>query len=171
MKKAIIIFFSISFLWLLGCSKTPKISIWDIVTISYTWILEDKEIFESGTKTITIWSWEVINWIEKSLIKKKLNQRFSIKIKPENWYGNQYSIHNQQRISAFVFEKLWLPTEIWSKITIDKTSGEIIDHEKDENWNLIIVFDINTPQTRQNTKYNIHVKNIEKKQAWDWYKL
>lgn len=171
MKNVIMIVLSISMLWLLWCSKETKIAEGDIATISYTWTLENGEIFEYGTKTITIGSGEIIKGIEQALINKRLNQNLSIKIKPEEWYGNQYSIYNQQRISAFVFEKLWLSTEIWSIITLDKTKWKIIDHEKDEQGNLIIIFDINPEQTRQNTKYTIHIENIEKNKAWDWYTL
>ncbi len=103
------------------------------------------------------------------MINKKTDQKATIKVKPENWYGNQYSLYNQQRISLFVFEKLWLPTEIGSIVTLDKTTGKIIEHEKDQQWNIFIVFDINPPQTRQPTKYDIHIQKIEK--AWEWYTL
>lgn len=153
------------------CSKTTKIQEGDVVTISYIWTLENWEIFENETKTITIGSWNIIRWIEKKLLKKKLNQKFSIDIKPEDWYGNQYSIYNKQEISAFVFDRLWFSKEIWSIIKIDKTKGKVIEHKYDEQENLIIVFDINEPQTRQNTKYNIHIENIQKQQKPEWYEL
>ena len=172
MKKIIIIILSISILWLLWCSKSSKIQIWDIVTFSYTGTLENWEIFENWNKTITIWSLETIKAIEEALINKKINQNFKLNVDPEKWYWNKYSIYNQQRISAFVFERLWLPIETGSIVTLDKTTGKIINHETDEQWNTFIVFDINPPQTRQKTKYEIHIDNIEKpQQAWEWYVL
>lgn len=171
MKKIAMIMLSVSIIWLLWCSKAPRIQNGDLVTISYVGTLENWEIFESDTKTITIGSWNIIRGIEEALIDKKADQRFSTKFSPEEWYGNQYSIHNQQRISSFIFEKLWLSTETGATVTLDKTTGKILKHEKDEAGNTIIILDINAPQTRQETKYNIHIEKIEKAQAWDWYTL
>ncbi|AHB41385.1 hypothetical protein P148_SR1C00001G0594 [candidate division SR1 bacterium RAAC1_SR1_1] len=171
MRKITIIMVCISMLGLLGCSKTPRIENGDLVTISYSGTLKDGEIFESGTKTITIGSGDIIKGIEQALINKKSDQRFNIKITPEEGYGDEYSIYNQQRVSSFIFEKLGLSTETGTTVTLDKITGEISKHEKDKDGNTIIILDVNAPQTRQETKYNIHIEKIEKAQAGDGYTL
>lgn len=160
---------SISILWLLWCTKTPKIEEWDTVTISYTWTFENWQLFEINKKTIKIGSWEIIKWIEKAILGKKVWKTIKASVSPEEWYGNEYSIYNQQRIPLFILEKLWLPTETWTIITLDKTTWKILKQEQDEKWNTIIILDINPIQTRQDLWYEINIENIEKN--WITYTL
>lgn len=171
MKKIIYIILTVSIIWLVWCSKTPRIQQGDKVTISYVGTLENGEIFENETRTITVGSWEIIKWIEDALINKKSDKRFSIEITPEKWYAYLYSLHNQQRISPLIFEKLWLSTETGTMVTLDKITGKIIGHEWDKNGNTMIIVDINPPQTRQETHYDIHIENIEKNQTEESYVL
>lgn len=162
MKKIIAILFAISTISLLWCTKAPKVEIGDKVTISYTWTFEDATIFETSTKTIIIWSGDIIKWIEEAIIGKKSGKSVTTSITPEKWYGNQYSIYNKQRVSAFIFDKLWLSTETGAMVTLDKITWKVLGQEKDKEGNTIIIFDVNPPQTRQDISYEIIIENIEK---------
>jgi len=161
MKKLIILFLSLNTIFLLWCDKNATIKEWDMVSIVYTWTFENGKLFETWKRTIKVWSWEFIEWIEKYIINKSFNKNYKIKITPEKWYGFLYSTWNQQRISVFIFEKLWISTKIWTTATLDKTIWTITKHEKDQDWNTIIIFDVNPPETRQNILYEIYVENFK----------
>ncbi len=172
MKKSITIILATLSLFITWCSTSPKIQQGDIVTISYTWILENGEIFESETKTITIWSWEIIKGIEQYLLKKKLGEDFSLTIEPEEWYSQEYSENKKQHVSAYIFERLWISTEIGKEVTLGEIKGTITAHKKNEQGNSIIVIDENPVQTRQKIKYTISIQNIQKPVVnVEWYTL
>ncbi len=172
MKRSIAIIIATCSLFIIWCSTSPKIQQGDKVTISYTWTLQNGEIFETETKTITIWSWEIIKWIEQALLKKKLGEYFSTTIKPEEWYKQLYSENKQQHVSAYIFERLWISTEIGKKVTLGEIQGIIIANQKNDQGNSIIVIDENPEQTRQKTEYTISIQNIEKSTTnTKWYTL
>lgn len=134
--------------------------------VSYTGHFEDGTFFETQTKQITIWSWEIIKWLEDALIKKGYKDEFTVTITPENGFGDQYSINNQQRISAMILEKLWLPTDTGSLITLDKITGKILKQTHDEDGNTIIILDINPRETQENIIYKVHTEKIETSSTW-----
>lgn len=165
MKKIIISTLIISSVFLLSwCGQ--KLHIGEKVMVSYTGHFEDGTFFETQTKTITIWSWEIIKWLEEALIKKGYKDEFTVTITPENGFGDQYSINNQQRISAIILEKLWLPTDTGSLITLDKITGKILKQTHDEDGNTIIILDINPRETQENIIYKVHTEKIETSSTW-----
>lgn len=134
-----------------------------MVAIIYTWKLDNWEILESGRKLITIWSWEVIKWIDAFIAGKKVGKKYKLTVEPKDAYWDLYTENNQQHISSFIFEKLWISTKTWDIVTLDKTTWKILRHETDKDWNNTIVFDVNPVQTRQDISYEITILEIQKK--------
>lgn len=163
MKKIIIIWlFTITTLLLTWCWQQNQIENWDKVTIIYTGTLQDTTIFDTGTKTITIWSNEILLWIEKAIINKKEKDKIKTTISPNEWYGNKYIIYNKKEIPENILDRLWLSKEIWSKISLDKIQWIIVESKKSEDNNWIIILETNPEQTRKDTNYEIYIEKVEK---------
>jgi len=140
------------------------VNIWDTVSIEYTAYFENQTIFESNKSwellTFKVWDWDVIKWIDDGIIGMKLNKTKTIKISPENGYGEQYNPRKVKKINDIIFQNLNITPKIWKYYDLQGTKWVIVDIKKD--WtNKTIFLDTNSRNTRQNLNYEITVKSIQ----------
>ena len=157
MKKKIWFLIMFVSIFLSACSNTDQIKTWDNILIYYTWTLENWKVVDVKTTSITVWSWKLIEWIEKTLIWMKIWQSKKISIKPELWYGSEYSSNKIQEVSKVVFDKLWIDVAEWKTASLWDIEWTIKWIKKDEKWNEIVIFDSNSEKTRKNINYEIKI--------------
>mgnify|MGYP001805873197 CR=1 FL=1 len=144
----------ISLILLSGCQRKLKIS--DEVTFSYTWYFSDGLLFETGEKTIILWSGEAPTFMEKSLMNEKWDKQIKLEVEPVDAYWPLYDSWKLQKISRFVFDKIFTWFKIWEKKTIAKLEWvikwtEIMDGDE------YVLFEMNPRQTWDTLKYEIQI--------------
>ena len=96
--------------------------------ISYTGYFSDKTICETGEKTITLGSGQIIKGIEESLVGHKNKDTFSVEVSPEKGYGSLYFPSKIIEIPAIIFQGNQ-PT-IGQILHIGEYTGTILSKEK-----------------------------------------
>jgi len=159
---AAIIAFSIILLWCWNWWKI--IQSWNKVTLTYSANFEDWSIFNTGeTVTITLWSWNIIKWIEDWIIGLKKWDKKEIFIIPEYGYGKQYNPLKVQQIAKIIIDR---------NIKINKTNPEIwklykiwdiegIIKSKEWKWDFqYFMLDINPRNTYENLIFKVKIDKI-----------
>ena len=158
MKKTMwfICVLSISLLFLSWCKKILNVS--DQVTFSYTWYFSDGTLFEFWEKTVTLGSGEVPNFMEKVLMNEKWDKNIKFEIEPMEAYWPLYDSGKLQKISRFVFDKIFTGFIVWEKKTIAKLEG-VIKWTEIMDGNEYVLFEMNPRQTWDVLKYEIQILN------------
>lgn len=163
MKKIIWLFIivSLSFFVIAWCASKDSIKLWDMVSITYTATFPDGQIFDQNTEQsplmFTVWSQQVIAWLDKAVVGMKIGKTKTITIKPDTWYGKLYDENNIQKVSQLIFDKLSIKVENWTMQKLWDIEGVVKWTEKDESWNTLVLFDINPRQTRDTLTYKITI--------------
>jgi len=157
----IIITSSIIILW---CWKSVNIvETWDKVDITYSVNFTNWDVFQTqDIKEITIWSWDIIKWVEDSIIWLKQLEEKEITITPENWYWKDYKSSNVQNLTKMIFDRMWIKPEIWKSYKIWNLEGII----KWTEWNgdfQIFMLDTNPRNTYENLIFKVKIDKIIKK--------
>jgi FKBP-type peptidyl-prolyl cis-trans isomerase 2 len=143
------------------CSSKNSVKLWDTISITYTATFSDGQIFEQTTQqkplTFTVGSGQVIEWLDKGVIGMNVKTIKTITIKPEQWYGKLYNENNVQRVSKFIFDKLSITPQNWATQKLGNIEWIIKWTEKDENGNILVLFDINPRQTWDTLKYKVTI--------------
>lgn len=144
----------ISLLLLSGCQKSPKTS--DEITFFYTWYFSDGVLFETGQKTVILWSWEIPNFMENALMNEKWKKRIELEVSPIDAYGPLYLSGGLQKIPKFLFEKSFPEFVVWDKKIIDNEEWIIKWIEIVDGFEYVL-FEMNPRQTWDVLKYEIQI--------------
>jgi len=160
---SVIVFSAIVLVW---CWDKNKVAFGNMACIVYTWTFVDWTIFDtsssSGTVCFIVWSWKMIKWLEKWVIGMKIWNKKNITILPQDWFGDEYNNANVQKISKFIFDKLKIDIQDWKMQKIWNIEWVVKWTEKDENWNDVVLFDINPRKTWDKIIYKVFLVNLEK---------
>lgn len=107
--------------------------------------------------TFTVGSGQVIQGLNDGIVGMGVGKTKTITIKPEQWYGTMYDTNKLQKVSQFIFDKLSIKPENWTMQKLGDIEGVVKWTEKDEEGNVLILFDINPRQTRDTLKYKVTV--------------
>lgn len=163
MKKIISLFAiaSLSLLAIAWCASKNSIKTWDVVSITYTAIFSDGQLFDKNTAQtpllFVVGSGQVIQWLDEGVVGMKVGSTKTITITPDKWYGKMYNENNVQKVSQLIFDKLSITPKNWSMQKLGDIEGIVKWTEKDESGNVLVLFDINPRQTRDTLKYKITV--------------
>jgi len=163
MKKilGILVITVFSFVIIAGCASKNTVQTWDIVSITYTADFPDGTPFDKNADqtplNFTVWSWNVIQWLEQGVIGMKVGQTQTITITPELWYGKLYDPNNIQKVSKLIFDKLSITPVNWTTQRLWSIEGIVKWTETDQSGNVLVLFDINPRQTRDSLKYTITI--------------
>ncbi len=157
---------SIAFLsW---CSdKTNIVEIWDTVEINYTATLQNWDIFKTNEEwdalRFIVGEEDVILWLDKWVIGKKINKSYTLKISPEDAYGSEYNEMNVQKISKKVFDTAKLEVKKWETIEFWELKWIVKNIEKDDKWNDMVFLEMNEKYTYEILNYSFTIVKLEKK--------
>ncbi len=167
MKKflSLCIVVSLSVFAIAWCAGKNGVKSWDQVSIAYTANFPDGKIFEQHTEQtpviFTVGSGQVIQGLNDGIIGMSIGQTKTITIEPKQWYGSMYYANKIQKVSQLIFDKLSIKPENWTMQKLGNIEGIVKWTEKDENGNILVLFDINPRQTRDTLKYKVTL--LEKK--------
>jgi FKBP-type peptidyl-prolyl cis-trans isomerase 2 len=102
-------------------------------------------------------SGSVIKWLDEGVVGMKVKGTKTITITPDKWYGKMYDKNNIQKVSQLIFDQLSIKPENWTTQKLWDIEGIVKWTEKDENGNVLVLFDINPRQTRDTLKYKVTV--------------
>ena len=132
-----------------------------MVSVVYTATFSDGQLFDQNTEQMplifTVWSWQTIQWLDEGIIGMKIGKTKTIHINPAKWYGKMYDVHNIQKISQLIFDKLSITPTSWTSQKLGNIEGIVKGTEKDTEGNTLILFDINPRQTRDTLTYKVTV--------------
>jgi len=163
MKKilSLLVITSLSLFVIAWCTNKNGVKVWDQVSITYTATFPDGKIFEQNNEqtplTFTVGSGQVIQGLNDGIVGMGVGKTKTITIKPEQWYGTMYDTNKLQKVSQFIFDKLSIKPENWTMQKLGDIEGVVKWTEKDEEGNVLILFDINPRQTRDTLKYKVTV--------------
>lgn len=144
-----------------GCTSKDSVKIWNIVSITYTATFPDGKVFDQNTEQtplmFSVGSGNVIQGLDEAVVGMDVGATKTISIAPEKWYGKLYDANKIQKISQLIFDKLSIKTENWTTQKLWDIEGVIKWTEKDENGNILVLFDINPRETRDTLKYKITI--------------
>lgn len=143
------------------CTNKNSVRPWDTISLVYTATFSDGKLFDQNTNqnplTFVVGSWQTIQWLDNWVVGMKINKTKTITILPTKWYGKMYDRHNIQKISQLIFDKLSIAPISWTTQKLGNIEGKIVGTEKDEEGNILVLFDINPRQTRDTLKYTVTV--------------
>ncbi len=151
----------LSIFLLAWCTNKNSVRAWDTISLVYTATFQDGTLFDHATDqaplTFTVWSGQVISWLDQGVVGMKIGKTKTISIVPDQWYGKLYDVNNIQKISKLIFDKLSIKTEKWSMQKLGNFEGVVKGTETDWSWSTLVLFDINPRQTRDTLQYTITV--------------
>lgn len=163
MKKLItvLVIASFSLLILAWCTTKNSVKTGDTISITYTATFSDGKLFDQNDEQsplmFTVWSGQVIEWLDKGVVGIKVGKTKTLTIKPKDWYGKIYDENKIQKVSQLIFDKLSIKAENGTTQKLWDIEGIVRWTEKDENGNALVLFDINPRQTRDTLKYKVTV--------------
>ncbi len=132
----------------------------DKVKIHYTGALDDGSVFDSsegrGPLEFTIGNSEVIQGFENAVKDMKLNQEKTIKLKPEDAYGEK----NKQLIVNVPREKFPPNVEVGGRLILKSPQGQSIPAFVSEVNDNSVVIDLNHPLAGKELTFKIKVVGI-----------
>ncbi len=154
----VLVFAVLIFAW---CSSKNSVKKGDNISIVYTATFPDGKTFDQNTEAIPLMfivgSWQVIQGLDEGVIGMKVGKTKSITIKPAKWYGKLYDAKNIQKISQLIFDKLSITPTNGTMHNLWWVEWIITGTEKDDEGNVLVLFDINPRQTRDTLKYEITI--------------
>lgn len=163
MKKilSLLVIVSLSLFVIAWCANKNGVKVGDQVSITYTATFPDGKVFEQNTDQtpllFTIGSGQVIQGLNDGIVGMNVGKTKIITIKPEQWYGSMYDTNKVQKVPQFVFDKLNIKPDIWTMQKLGDIEGIVKWTEKDEEGNVLVLFDINPRQTRDTLQYKVTV--------------
>jgi len=124
-------------------------------------LFPDGQVFDQNTEQsplmFTVWSGQVIQWLDEGVVGMKIGKTKTITIKPNKWYGKLYNDNNIQKISQLIFDKLSITPKNWTMQKLWDIEWVVKWTEKDESGNVLVLFDINPRQTYETLKYKVTI--------------
>lgn len=163
MKKIItvLVIASFSLLILAWCTNKNSVKVWDTISITYTATFSDGKIFDQNSEQkplmFTVGSGQVIQWLDEGVVGIKVGKTKTLTIQPEDWYGKIYDENKIQKVSQLIFDKLSIKVENGTTQKLWDIEGIVKWTEKDEDGNVLVLFDINPRQTRDTLEYKVTI--------------
>ncbi|MFA7298401.1 MAG: FKBP-type peptidyl-prolyl cis-trans isomerase [Candidatus Absconditabacterales bacterium] len=162
--KKIISFLSItvfSLFIIAGCASKNSIKVGDIISITYTATFPDGKIFDQNTEQtplmFTVGSGNIIQGLDEGVVGMKIGSTKTMTITPDQGYGKIYDTSKIQKISQLIFDKLSIKIENGTTQKLGDIEGIVKGTEKDEDGNVLVLFDINPRETRDVLKYKVTI--------------
>ncbi len=158
--------------WLLFKTPGSVINLWggvmegDDVSIMYTASFENGRVFESNVWAepllFTVGDGQVVNGLDEGVHGMTINEKKTIVISPDKWYGKSYNKRNgEQRIPILMFKNLQITPEEGVYYDLWKFKWEIKEIVLDAGQK-IVVMDTNPIHTWKDLTYEIEVVNIDR---------
>ena len=147
----------------LADKKNREVKKWDIVSVHYTWKLENWEKFDSSYDRGTplefeVWAGQMIKWFDKWVIWMKIWDKKTLTLSPEEayWEYNKDNIQVVPKDQLQSFTDAWVKLEKWEILRTQMWEFKIIDADEKN-----ITLDVNHKLAGKTLIFEVELMDIK----------